>query len=135
MNFRYKLMQFMSGRYGVDSLFYVLFAAAAILSIVNCFVRSLVLHFVVYAIIIYAFFRIMSRNIEARRKENQTLNILSVKLKEKQNIRRRRKADYTHVYKKCPNCHAVLRLPRRKGKHSTVCPKCSKRFTVRVYKD
>lgn len=135
MNFRYKLMQFMSGRYGVDSLFYVLFAASAILSIVNCFVKSLVLQFVVYAIIIYAFFRIMSRNIEARRKENQAFNILSVKLKEKQNIRRRRKADYTHVYKRCPNCHAVLRLPRRKGKHSTVCPKCSRQFTVRVYKD
>ena len=35
MNFRYKLMRFMSGRYGIDALFYVLFGVAAVLFIVN----------------------------------------------------------------------------------------------------
>lgn len=134
MNFRYKLMQFMSGRYGVDGLFYVLFASAAVLSIVNCFVRAFWLQLIVYAIIIYAFFRTMSRNIEARRRENQAFNRIASKLKEKQNIRRQRKADYTHIYKKCPSCHSVLRLPRRKGKHTTVCPKCNKKFKVYVFK-
>ncbi len=134
MNFRYKLIQFMSGRYGVDNLFYVLFLSAAVLSLVNCFLRLLWLQLVVYAVITFALFRIMSRNIEARRRENQAFNRLNIKIKEKCNIRRQRKADYTHIYKKCPNCHAVLRLPRRKGKHTTVCPKCSKQFKVHVFK-
>ena len=127
-------MQFMSGRYGVDSLFYVLFIVGAVLSIINCFVRSLVLQLIVYAVMIYAVFRTLSRNIEARRKENMAFNRLNIKIKEKNNIRRQRKADYTHVYKKCPHCKAVLRLPRRKGKHTTVCPKCSNKFKVYVFK-
>ncbi len=134
MNFKYKLMQFMSGRYGIDNLFYMLFAVAVLLHIVNCFVNSIILQIVIWALMGYAFFRALSRNIEARRRENQAFNRVGFKIKEKQNIRRQRKADYTHVYKKCPNCHAVLRLPRCKGKHTTVCPKCSKRFKVRVFK-
>lgn len=134
MNFRYKLMQFMSGRYGVDGLFYVLFSVSAALSVINCFVRSLVLQLVVYAVMVYALFRVFSRNWEARRRENRVPARLISKIKEKQNIHRQRRADYTHIYKKCPGCHAVLRLPRRKGKHTTVCPKCNKKFKVYVFK-
>ena len=134
MNFRYKLMQFMSGRYGTDSLFYVLFTISATLSIINCYVRSMLLQFVVYIIVVYAIFRVMSRNIEARRRENQRFNNIKAKWLNKQRIRNQRRADYTHIYKKCPRCHAVLRLPRRKGRHTTVCPKCNKQFKVYVFK-
>lgn len=134
MNFRYKVMQFMSGRYGIDSLFYALFISAAVLSVVNCFVRQFWLQIIVYALVIYAIFRVMSRNTEKRRCENQAFNRVAVKFKEKKNTYRQHKADRTHIYKKCPNCHAVLRLPRRKGKRTTVCPKCSKEFKVRVFK-
>ncbi len=134
MNFRYKLMQFMSGRYGVDGFFYALFAVASVLSIINCFARLMWLQFVVYAIIIYAFFRIMSRNIEARRRENQWFCGIKTKCIKRRNTYRQRKADYNHIYKKCPQCHAVLRLPRRKGRHTTVCPKCNKEFKVYVFK-
>lgn len=134
MNFRYKLMQFLSGRYGVDTLFYILFFVAAALSVVNCFVRSVILQSVVYVIVIYAFFRTFSRNIPARRRENKIFTDLSFKLKQKRQTYQNRKADYTHIYKKCPRCKAVLRLPRRVGKHTTICPKCGNEFSVRVYK-
>lgn len=134
MNLRYKLMQFMSGRYGIDALFYVLFAVAAVLVIANMFIGSIVLQLIIDAVLVYAFYRVLSRNITARRKENQALMHMAFKIREKQNVRRQRKADYTHVYKKCPQCHAVLRLPRRKGKHTTICPKCSKEFKVYVFK-
>lgn len=134
MNFRYRLMRFMSGRYGVDGLFYALFAVSAILAIVNCFLRAVWLQFVVYAIIIYAFFRIVSRNIQARRRENRAFINLGAKVFKKYNVYRQRKMDRGHVYKKCPACRAVLRLPRRKGKHTTICPKCNKEFRVYVFK-
>ena len=39
----------------------------------------------------------------------------------------------THVFKKCPGCKAVLRLPRKKGKHTVNCPHCHKNFTVHVH--
>ncbi len=134
MNFRYRLIQFMSGRYGIDALFYVLFGVSAVLVIVNMFIGSIVLQLIIDAILVYAFYRALSRNIAARRRENQALMHLGFKIREKQNVRRQRKADYTHIYKKCPRCHAVLRLPRRKGKHTTICPKCSKEFRVYVFK-
>ncbi len=134
MNFRYRLMQFMSGRYGIDGLFYVIFGIAVTLSIANCFVRSQLLQIIVYALVIYAFFRVMSRNTAARRRENQWFNKIKTYCVNKRNIYRQRKADYNHVYKKCPRCHAVLRLPRRKGKHTTVCPKCNNEFKVYVFK-
>lgn len=134
MNFRYRLMQFMSGRYGVDKLFYALFISAAILAFINCFVRSFALQIIVDIIIVYAFFRALSRNIYARRAENQKFLSLKYKFDNYIATRRSRQADTSHVYRKCPNCKATLRLPRRKGKHTTICPKCSKEFTVRVYK-
>lgn len=124
----------MSGRYGTDGLFFAIFGIAVALSVINCFIRSFALQIIVYALVVYAIFRIMSRNIEARRRENQAFNKLKNKWINKQNAYRKRKADYSHVYKKCPRCHATLRLPRRKGKHTTVCPKCDKKFKVYVFK-
>ena len=134
MNFRYRLMQFLSGRYGVDTLFYVLFVLSAILAFINCFLRLWPLQLVVYAIMFYAIFRMFSRNISARTKENRIVTGWLFKLKNNMATRKSRKADVTHIYKKCPNCKATLRLPRKKGKHKTVCPKCSHKFSVRVYK-
>lgn len=134
MNFRYKLIRFLSGRYGVDELFYVLFGVASILAVTNCFVRSMWLQIVVYALTTYALLRFFSRNFTARQRENKLFSKLKMGIKYKMGIRRQRKADFTHVYKKCPRCHAVLRLPRKKGKHTTVCPKCSNKFKVYVFK-
>ena len=134
MNFRWRLMQFMSGRYGADALFFVLFAISASLAFANIFVRSYILQIIVYAIMVLAILRVMSRNTEARAKENRAVTGVIYKVKRLFAVRRQRKADYTHIYKKCPHCRAVLRLPRKKGKHTTVCPRCNKSFTVRVYK-
>lgn len=135
MNFRYKLMRFMSGRYGVDTLFYVLFCVAAVLSVVNCFLRIIYIQIAVYLLMIYAIFRMMSRNIYARQKENRFFKNTARNIKSKNDTARARRADFTHIYKDCPYCRATLRLPRRKGKHRTVCPKCGKEFTVRVFKE
>ena len=135
MNFRWRLMQFMSGRYGADALFYVLFTVSAVLAFINIFVRSVALQIIVYAVILIAVLRVFSGNIAARSRENRAVLGVINKVRGVYNLRRQRKADYTHIYKKCPRCHAVLRLPRKKGKHSTVCPRCNKSFSVRVYKD
>lgn len=134
MNFRYKLMQFMSGRYGTDKLTYILLAVAMVIAFLNIFIRSFVLQMVVYAILAYATFRTFSRNISARRRENDfVINKLNF-IKHKRELYNRRKNDKLHVYKKCPACKAILRLPHRIGKHTTVCPRCGKEFKVKVRK-
>lgn len=140
MNFRYRLMQFMSGRYGPDETFYVIFVAAVILSVANIFIRFVsiglytVIQLIVYALIIFAVFRMLSRNTEKRRKENYWVKEKLGFLKRKKDFYDQKKADKMHIYKKCPACKAVLRLPRRIGVHTTVCPKCGKEFTVKVKK-
>ncbi len=135
MNFRYRLMQFMSGRYGADALFYVLFVLSAVLAFLNIFVRSAILQIIVYLIILIAVLRVLSRNYAARQRENRAVLSVINKIRSINGLRRERRADYTHIYKKCPYCKAVLRLPRKKGKHITVCPRCNKSFTVRVFRD
>ena len=134
MNFRYKLMQFMSGRYGTDSLSYTILICAVLLSFINIIVRSTVLQLFVYALVIYAGFRVLSRNIPARQRENLWFNEKANVLKNKRELYKKRKNDKLHVYKKCPACKAVLRLPHRIGEHSTVCPRCGKGFKVKVRK-
>lgn len=134
MKFMYRLAQMMSGRYGVDRLFYIIFGLSITLSIINIPLRSVVIQLIVYALTTLGLFRMFSRNIAARSRENQFATGWIYKLKRDREIKLRRAADVTHVYKKCPNCRAVLRLPRRVGKHTTVCPKCSKQFRVTVRK-
>lgn len=140
MNFRYRLMQFMSGRYGPDETSFVIFITAVVLSVVNIFIRFasitayFVIQLIVYALIIYGLFRMLSRNLEQRRRENIRVKEKLGFIKRKKDFYAQKKADKIHVYKKCPSCGAVLRLPRRIGIHTTVCPKCGKEFTVKVKK-
>ncbi len=141
MNFRYKLMQFMSGRYGMDELNYGLLGTAVVFSVVNIFLRVLRIYYIwnifqilVYTLVFYAFFRVLSRNIEERRRENLWFKRKTDIIRQKRETYNQRKADKFHVYKKCPSCKAILRLPHRIGVHKTVCPRCSKEFTVRVKK-
>ena len=39
---------------------------------------------------------------------------------------------YIILYRRCPGCRVTLRLPKRKGKHTVVCPKCGRRFEVKI---
>ena len=134
MNLRYKLMRFLSGRYGPDTLFYILVLLAAVLSVINLFIRNIVLQLLVYALMIIAILRFFSRNTYARSRENRWVSEKINAIKQKRDTYKDRRADRFHIYKKCPRCKAVLRLPRRIGKHKTICPRCSREFTVRVKK-
>ena len=134
MNFRYRLMQFMSGRYGADKLFYAIMAVSAAIAFLNLFLRSGIIQLFVYALIIFGFYRALSRNLEARRRENRWFNDKLNFLKRKKEFYNQKKADKCHVYKKCPACKAILRLPHRIGSHTTVCPRCNKEFKVKVTK-
>lgn len=123
----------MYGRYGTDTLskvlLWVYLAFIVICSVVSFFVDSIwfsVFYYVgTVAMIIWMFFRMFSRNIAARRRENDKFCGF---FKLRRNKFRDRK---THVYRKCRNCNAVLRLPKAKGKHFVVCPRCKNRFEVK----
>ena len=128
-----KFYRFMYGRYGTDTLskvlLYVYFAFVLICTIVSIFVRSiwfsLFYYVVASALIVWMFSRMFSKNIAARKRENDKFCGF---FRLRKNKFRDRK---THVYRKCPACKAVLRLPKAKGKHFVVCPRCKNRFEVK----
>ena len=123
----------MYGRYGTDTLSKVMIgvylAFVLICTIVSIFVRSiwfsLFYYVVASALVVWMFSRMFSRNIVARKRENDKFCGF---FKLRRNKFRDRK---THVYRKCPSCKAVLRLPKAKGKHFVVCPRCKHRFEVK----
>ena len=131
--FKSKLYRFMYGRYGTDTLGNVMLFTYIALLLIHTFVGFFwdnvwmdAAVWVISAVLAFTvIYRMFSKNLTKRRKENEKFCGF---FKLRKNKFRDRK---THVYRKCPDCKAVLRLPRAKGKHSVVCPRCKKRFTVK----
>ncbi len=128
------IYKFMYGRYGNDTLNKTLLWSYVVLMLTYMVVilfagENALVHFLYlvlsWAIVGITFFRSMSRNIVKRRRENEKFTSF-FKL-----IRNKRRDRKTHVYRKCPACKITLRLPKAKGKHTVVCPKCRNRFEVR----
>ena len=134
MNFRYRLMQFLSGRYGMDQLSFFIGVIALIIAFINLILNSIILQLFVNLSLGLVIFRMLSRNLEKRRRENYIFTEKINFIKRKRDFYIKKKNDKLHIYKKCPSCKAILRLPRKIGKHTTVCPKCGKEFKVKVRK-
>ena len=135
---RDKFNKFMQGRYGVDELSRFTMGVALALIILTMFVnivnRSVgsVLDFLGIAAIVYAYFRIFSRNIQQRYAENQKYLQMTSKLRlrfnKEKNLMKQRKSH--HIYA-CPGCGQKIRIPRGKGKIEIECPKCHTKFVKR----
>ena len=124
-----KFYEFMRGRYGADSLSaLIVLVSFALLLVVSCF-NIWWLSFFPLALVFYAAFRILSKNIAARERENAfILNIKQTLFSSK----KAEKTSDTHVFAKCPVCNAKLRLPKGKGEFSITCPSCKKKMRVRT---
>ncbi|MBR2370915.1 MAG: hypothetical protein IKA82_02725 [Clostridia bacterium] len=131
-----KLAAFMYGRYGTDALNVMLTVLYLVIAIAQSFfdgIIAIILFFVSLLLIAIVIFRMMSKNIAKRRRENAPFIRLGAKIKNARDLSRNKKRDRkTHVYRKCPKCKAVLRLPRVKGKHTATCPKCKNKLKVSI---
>jgi hypothetical protein len=123
----------MMGRYGIDRLYYLLLAVCSVIIVINVFVSSFILSMLEFAIFGFAIFRVMSKNIYKRQRENEAFIKIIDKPKKYFNLQKCKKRDKdTHVYKKCPACKNNLRLPKQKGEHTVVCPCCKHRFDIKI---
>lgn len=130
---RARLISFMYGRYGVDQLYYGMLVLSLVIMVINAFVRFFVLDLLVWAILVLMVFRTFSRNIYKRRLENQRFLKFWRPVKSKFSITFARIKEFrTKRYRKCSHCKAMLRLPRKTGKHVVNCPRCHRDFDVRV---
>lgn len=155
-----KFARFMYGRYGMDSLYTALMVLTFVLIIVNVFVGQWWLNLLTLALIGWALFRSFSRNIPARRKENDVWLKIWRKItfgkgpvKQYPNAggygygnpygsyntyapprpkKKKLKTDKDHCFRICPQCKANIRLPKQKGTHTVVCPRCKCRFEVKI---
>lgn len=131
---RESLSRFMTGRYGVDQFSFFLLGAYLVIAVVNMFVRTPIITILELLLLVYVFFRALSRNGYKRGAENtRFLMIWRAVAGWFRRTVTRIKEFRTKVYHKCPNCKATLRLPRRKGKHTVSCPKCHQDFQVKIW--
>ncbi len=126
---KYKLYQFMVGRYGGnDALNKFLLWGYLIILFVGALSGLEWLWYVGFVAFAYNIFRMFSRNIAARQKENAAF----LRLKTRVAVFFRRLFDRKHAYRACPHCKAQLRLPKKRGVHTVGCPKCGRDFKVKI---
>lgn len=127
-----KFYRFMQGRYGVDEFYRFLFFTALVCMVLNMFLRSRVLELVVLFLLLYAMFRMFSKNYSARYNENQKYLKATARFRywfgQQKKLMEERK--YHHIYT-CPKCKQKIRIPRGKGKIMVRCPKCHHEFQKR----
>jgi len=127
-----KFAKFMYGRYGLDELSKFLSTLSLLVLIASMFLAQTVKTVVftaAVALLVYAYFRIFSKNYEKRRAENRKFLNSRQRVTEKFRLRRDMwKQRKEFKFFKCPSCKAVLRVPKGKGKIRVVCKKCGTAF-------
>lgn len=139
-DFQRKIEEFFRGRHGSDQLSFTLSLIGLILvfcspAFTNQDVR-LLFSAVGMALIIFAVFRVFSKNEARRRRENDVFMSFfrrdSAKAErrkaEKEKKRKMKEKLKTHELFYCPKCKAACFVPKGKGKIRITCPKCGEKF-------
>lgn len=129
--FLQKLRAYFYGRYGIDDLskfMLILGLALAILSWIRPLRFISILSVILYVLV---WLRLLSKNYAARRRELMIYEKVTAPIRKKiLYFKNRWKYRKTHVYLKCPNCKATIRIsrPAEKKKVRINCPRCKKPF-------
>ena len=126
------LYNFFQGRNGFDpiaKLTVALALAAALLTLFGGWV-GLVFDLAAMALMVYTWWRVLSRNIYKRQEEvRRYLDRTSGLRQYFRNLRTRFSQRREYKFFTCPTCHTMLRVPRGKGKIQITCRKCGNRFS------
>ena len=124
-----RMQRFMAGRYGNGQLNQFIFIVAIISMVLEIITRQSLFYTLTLVLLILAYVRVFSRNINKRYEENMKFlqkkdAILNKFRKQKYYAAQRRNF---HIYT-CPQCKQKIRIPKGKGKISITCPKCKTSF-------
>lgn len=128
-----RIRAFMCGRYGSDSMSMTLSSVGIVVMVISQLTRWWILYYLGFALMLYAFVRIFSKNISKRSEENRRFGILIApiqgwflkKISEIQDSK-------THRRLKCPSCSQKIRVPRGRGSILITCPACHQEFIKKV---
>jgi len=132
-NLTYRFRVFMRGRYGIDTLSRFLSICSLIFLILSYLFGVPVFYYIAAALLIWAYFRCFSKNLDKRGRE--LCSFLKLKNRTVAYISRRKKmfADRkTHKFFKCKTCGTYSRVPRGKGKIKITCGVCKNTMTKRT---
>ncbi len=125
---REKIARFMYGRYGMDQFGRFLMSAVMIFFILSIFGPN-ICYTLAVVLMVYAYFRVFSKQIYKRSAENQKYLQYEWKVKGWFGKKKREfKQLKTHHIYKCPNCKQKIRVPRGRGKIAITCKKCGNEF-------
>lgn len=118
-----KIRSFMTGRYGTDELNVAIIIIAVVFLILSRFFFHSVFSTLAAVAVIVAFFRMMSKDFDARRNENRNFLPLYGKIapyisfvKAKFHDKGKNKIVF------CSKCKKTLRVPKGKGRITLHCP-------------
>ena len=128
-NFFSQFFQGRYGSYGMDKLTRFLLILSVIALIVSLCSPFGILYYVAFALLIYSYFRLLSKNITKRYKENESFIKIEQKIrlffrKTQSNFVQRK---HYHIYT-CPQCKQKIRIPKGAGTIMVRCPKCMTEF-------
>ena len=134
-NFLIKLRNFMAGRNGIDKLTTGLVAIYGVLCFIKIFLRYFLIGYIVisvlqYAVLAFALFRVLSKNLPKRYGENLKFEQFLYAWKPYvEHMKLRVKFFKTHRFRTCKGCGEFLRLTKGKHRKHITCPKCGKELT------
>lgn len=121
----YRMSVWMQGRYGLDGLSNGLVALAIVCMLLSLIPSADVLSWLALVCMVVAIVRACSKNIAARRRENDTYERVMRKPKRAYALAKKAWGNRaTTKYFRCKGCGQVLSVPRGKGTLRVVCPKC-----------
>lgn len=126
---RDKFRRFMVGRYGSDELNRFLLYLIVAFIVMNWFVRTKLWFVLEVICLVLLYYRMFSRNINSRFRENQKYLAFQFKVMEWfKRLKYQVKEGRAYKIFKCPNCGQKIRIPRGHGKISIHCRKCGNDF-------
>ena len=147
---------FMKGRNGADELTIVMGFVGIVIAMIGSMARIQWLSWIAIAVIVIGVLRGLSKNTDARRKENEAFVAATANVpglgkfvaslgggaaaastskedfeRAKRTAKKMWKGRKTTAYLKCPNCGQMLSVPKGKGKIRVTCPKCHAKMETR----
>ncbi len=119
---------------GLDDLNRFLLLLIVVFLLIDLFFKIFIIGILEIIFVFIFIFRIFSKNKYKRVKENRIYLEVLLKIKEFFRIGKKKaksfKKNKNNIYKKCPSCGTILKLPLPKkiGIKHTTCPTCNKRF-------
>ena len=122
--FNNTVQRFMYGRYGVDEFGSFLLVTGMVLAFLSLFRLLFWLSIPAFAILIWSYVRIFSKNFAKRQSELAKYWRIRSRVRDKLAFWKSKMKDKNHRYYRCKLCRTVMRVPRGKGKIEITCPKC-----------